>query len=105
MGGCVCVYIYIMHSIYYLSIQITFLGFTSWNKNRALPTPYTHRFIISLLIKLSFAVNKIYHQPTHILGDTPNIHPLLRAPLFEPVHTIRISATLFSGTKMNSQSM
>ena len=61
--------VYTMHNICYSSIQITFLAFTSSNKNRALLTPYTHRFIMSRIIKLSFTVNKIYHQPTH-----PYIH-------------------------------
>ena len=41
---------------------------------------------------------------THILGDTPKIHPSLRASLFELVHRIRISATMFSNPAINSQS-
>ena len=36
-------------------------------------------------------------------GDTPKIHPSLRASLFELVHRIRISATMFSNPTINSR--
>ena len=100
-------YTYAIHYIYYSSIQIALPGLTSSNKNRTLPTPCTHHFIVPLLffiyiqLNLSTTQTSIY---THILGDTPRIHPSLRASLFEPVHRIRISATMFSSPTINSRS-
>ena len=51
-------------------------------------------------LNLSPIYTSIY---THIPDDTPKTHPSLRASLFELVHRIRISATIFSNPTINSR--